>query len=218
MEDLRIPDCSFDNIRQEPCRQPLVGHRQPSLDEGAINATSINAAAQVFTNPSFQAHINSLQNGNPEVVSRDVDSGLRQIFLGMSTLFRALATPGDGAENQHGQDRSSYGISGLVVGCVLILELNLLNNQQESEPRSREDSDLTSSLNALQTLLTADVSELETAAAATTTNGVSSQNKEYTPHPRIAAEALNFSKRTDDERTLLIECIPIIVSFLILQV
>ena len=77
-----------------------------------MNANNINAAAQFFMNPAFQAHMNSLQNINPMNVDRELDNGLRQVFLGISTLFRALAaSPGGGEHLQQGQDPSSYGIT-----------------------------------------------------------------------------------------------------------
>jgi len=81
-----------------------------------MNATNINAAAQFFMNPAFQAHINSLQSTNSMNVDRELDNGLRQVFLGISTLFRALAaSPGGGEHHQQGQDPSGYGIA-----CIMV--------------------------------------------------------------------------------------------------
>ena len=95
----------------------------------------------------------------------------------------------------------------------------MLNNRQEHLHPGRENSDLTSNLDAMQTLVTEEVSENETAAVATTTNGVPKENKENTTHPRIAIAALNFQKRTEDEKTLLIESTPrSLFGFLIVQV
>jgi hypothetical protein len=110
LKDLQFPDCSFNNARQGPCTQPIVGHRQPFVDPGATSATNLNAAAQFFMNPSFQAHINSFQNDNPIKNNREGDNGLQQVFQGLSTLFQALATSSGVAEQlQQGQDISNYG-------------------------------------------------------------------------------------------------------------
>ena len=112
VEGFQVANSSANNGSPRPCTQPIV-HRQPSFDtSSAMNATNINTAAQFFMNPAFQAHINSLQNTNSINVDRELDNGLRQVFLGISTLFRALAAaPGDGEHHQQGQDPSSYGIT-----------------------------------------------------------------------------------------------------------
>ena len=117
-KDLQFPDCSFNNARQGPCTQPIVGHRQPFVDTAATSATNLNAAAQFFMTSSFQAHINSFQNDNTINNNREVDNGLQQVFQGLSTLFQALATSSGVAEHlQQGHDISNYGDLAINVEC-----------------------------------------------------------------------------------------------------
>jgi hypothetical protein len=92
------------------------------------------------------------------------------------------------------------------------LEMSLLNNLQDSVHREQGNPNLTSDHNAPQNPLTdSALSENETAATvATETNG-STKSKEYIPHTRISAVALNFSKRSLDEKTLLVDGISVII-------
>lgn len=85
-----------------------------------------------------------------------------------------------------------------------------MNTHQESLKPGRENSDLGNTMDALPTLSSeSEGSESETAAAALKSNGALKDNEEHTPHPRIATAALNFAKRTQEEKALLIEgCVP----------
>src|SRR5579859_5448078 len=84
VENLQMPDRSFDNSPQGPSTQGNFTQRQPSADRAATGATNINAVAEIFMNPSFQAQINTLQNGNGSNNNGEVDNGLRQVFFGLS--------------------------------------------------------------------------------------------------------------------------------------
>ena len=88
--------------------------------------------------------------------------------------------------------------------------MDLVNTHQESLKPGRENSDFGNTLDASQTLSSEpEGSESETAGATPKINGALKDNKEHTPHPRIAAAALNFAKRTQEEKALLIEgCLP----------
>lgn len=111
-DDLRIPECCINNIRERPCTQPLLGH-QP-VDTSAITNRNNTTAAQFFTDPSFQNHLNTFRNATSVNGNSEVDNGLRQVFLGLSSLFQALANPNGEAQHQPGQDTSTYGIAVLL--------------------------------------------------------------------------------------------------------
>jgi hypothetical protein len=110
IDDLSIPDCSFSNTRERPCTQPLLGHQQPPVDRSAITNPNITTAAQYFTDPSFQNHLNTFRDVASVNGYSEVDNGLRQVFLGLSSLFQALANPNGEAQYSQGQDTSTYGI------------------------------------------------------------------------------------------------------------
>lgn len=110
-DDLRISDCSFTNTRERPCTQPLLCREQPQVDESAITNINNTTAAQYLTDPSFQNHLNTFRNTTSVNGNSEVDNGLRQVFLGLSSLFQALANPNGDAQHQQGQDTSAYGIA-----------------------------------------------------------------------------------------------------------
>src|SRR2546423_1386592 len=111
-DDLQIPDCSCTNTRERPCRQPLLGRARPHVDGSAItNINNNTTAAQYLTDPSFQNHLNPFRNATSVNDNSEVDSGLRQVFLGLSSLFQALANPNGEAQHQQGLDTSTYGIA-----------------------------------------------------------------------------------------------------------
>jgi len=85
-----------------------------------------------------------------------------------------------------------------------------VNTHQESLKPGRENSDLGNTMDALPTVSSeSEGSESEKAGAASKINGALKDNKEHTPHPRIATAALDFAKRTQEEKALLIEgCVP----------